>query len=180
MKPLITLLFLSAISAVQLPVTADAVFYRAPFLGAPSAPPPTAFKVLKKQDNLTTFVKLLEATGLDEVLDGKGTFTVFAPTDQAFAELLTAKELELMLQIEERSGVRTLLESHIAEEALLSSFMHENAKTATYQLPVLSGKTLNINFVDDAYFVNNARVIRADLPSKNGVIHLVDAMIAID
>ena len=144
------------------------------------APPPSTFKMLKKQDNLTTFVKLLEATGLDEILDGKGTFTVFAPTDQAFAELLSPEELEFMLQIEERSGVRTLLESHIAEVKLSSAFMDANAQTTTLQQAVLSGKMVNINAADGGYFVNNAQVIEADLRTKNGVIHLIDAMIVVD
>ncbi len=97
---------------------------------------------------LVTFVKALEASGLDQSLQGEGPFTVFAPSDAAFAELPEGK-LEALMMPENQGELRSLLGYHI----------------------------VNGRIAADVVVKENASVTTADIEASNGVIHIIDAVL---
>jgi len=121
-----------------------------------------------------TLAKALQAADLVESLKGPGPFTVFAPTDEAFAKL-PAGTLEDLLKPENKNKLRAILTYHVvagdfpaAKVIALSS-----AKT-------LNGKDVKITATDGKVMVNNAHVVKADVAASNGVIHVIDTVILPD
>jgi uncharacterized surface protein with fasciclin (FAS1) repeats len=119
----------------------------------------------------TTLVAALDAAGLVETLAGEGTFTVFAPTDDAFAAL-PAGTVEGLL--EDIPSLTNILLYHV----LGAEVFAETALTLDGQsAETLSGASFDISVQDGSLFVDNAQVIIADIPASNGVIHVIDAVI---
>jgi len=121
-----------------------------------------------------TLAKALQAADLVESLKGPGPFTVFAPTDEAFAKL-PAGTLEDLLKPENKNKLRAILTYHVvagdfpaAKVIALSS-----AKT-------LNGKDVKITATDGKVMVNNAHVVKAVVAASNGVIHVIDTVILPD
>lgn len=125
--------------------------------------------VAEKAGDFTTLVKALKAAGLVETLEGKGPFTVFAPTDQAFANL-PAGTLDALLKDPEK--LRSVLTYHVvagrvpAAEAMKLS----HAKT-------VNGASLALEMADGHLKVDDATVVKADIRASNGVIHVIDRVL---
>jgi uncharacterized surface protein with fasciclin (FAS1) repeats len=121
--------------------------------------------------SFTTLAKALEAAGLVETLKGNGPFTVFAPTDQAFAKL-PAGTVESLLQPANREKLRRILTSHVVSGRVTSADVVKlpSAKTVSgYAAPVkASGSSVS---------VGGATVSKADVLASNGVIHVIDTVI---
>src|SRR5580698_5268343 len=118
-----------------------------------------------------TLVAAVKAAGLVDTLKGPGPFTVFAPTDEAFAKL-PAGTLETLLQPENKAKLRSILLYHVvpgrvtAEEVVKL----DSAKTA-------EGQSLAIKVVNGDVMVNNAHVTKTDIATSNGVIHVIDTVL---
>ena len=120
--------------------------------------------------NFTTLVAAVEAAGLVDTLKGEGPFTVFAPTDEAFAAL-PAGTVEDLLKPENKDKLASILTYHVIPGKVMSSDLTEGMKAATVQ-----GDEVTIT-LDGGAKVNGANVTTADIEATNGVIHVIDAVI---
>jgi uncharacterized surface protein with fasciclin (FAS1) repeats len=118
-----------------------------------------------------TLAAALTAAGLVDTLKGTGPFTVFAPTDAAFAKL-PAGTVETLLKPENRDKLRRVLTYHVVAGRVGSADVTK-LKTAK----MVSGDAVTINLRDGGVFVNGARVVTADVAASNGVIHVIDTVI---
>ncbi len=118
----------------------------------------------------TTLVAAVKAAGLAETLSGPGPFTVFAPTNAAFAKL-PAGTVESLLKPENKAKLVAILTYHVVPAKVLAA----NVKTG--EAPTVNGKTLAIKADSYGVTVNNAKVTATDLVGSNGVIHVIDTVI---
>jgi uncharacterized surface protein with fasciclin (FAS1) repeats len=125
--------------------------------------------VVSASGGFTTLVTALRATGLVETLQGDGPFTVFAPTDQAFAELPEGLIDKLLLP--ENAQLLTRILSYNVVHGTLRAGEMTNAEVPTY-----AGQALSLDSTDGVR-VNGARVVLADLLATNGVIHAIKSVI---
>jgi uncharacterized surface protein with fasciclin (FAS1) repeats len=118
-----------------------------------------------------TLAAALQAAGLVEALKGAGPFTVFAPTDEAFAALPPGT-LESLLRPENKERLTAVLKFHVVSGRVFSDAAAKGASAATLQ-----GSSLTTSAKDGEVFVNGARVVSADLDAANGVIHVIDSVL---
>ena len=119
--------------------------------------------------SFTTLVAAVEAAGLVETLKGEGPFTVFAPTDDAFAALPEGTVEGLL---EDPDALAEILTYHVVPGAVMSGDLEDGMMAETVQgQPV----TIGISYGDVT--VNGANVVTADIEASNGVIHVIDAVI---
>ena len=118
-----------------------------------------------------TLVAAVKAAGLVDTLKGPGPFTVFAPTDEAFAKLPEAALADL-LKPENKAKLQSVLTYHVVPGKVLSRDVVklDSAKTA-------AGDTITIKATDNGVMVNDAHVVKADIAASNGVIHVIDKVI---
>ncbi|MFT7020777.1 MAG: putative surface protein with fasciclin (FAS1) repeats [Cyclobacteriaceae bacterium] len=119
---------------------------------------------------LSTLVAAVKAAGLVETLQGEGPFTVFAPTNEAFAAL-PAGTLESLLLPENKDQLIAILTYHVVSGKVMSTDLSDGMKAAT-----VNGAEITITTVDGAK-VNGATVVMADVAASNGVVHVIDAVI---
>lgn len=118
-----------------------------------------------------TLVAAVQAAGLVETLKGEGPFTVFAPTDQAFAKL-PAGTLDELLKPENKQKLTDILTYHVVAGKVYAKDV-VNLKEATTVL----GKNVTIKVMDGKVYINDAQVIITDILCSNGVIHVIDTVI---
>ena len=118
-----------------------------------------------------TLAKALDAAGLVETLKGAGPFTVFAPTDDAFAKL-PAGTLDELLKPENKAKLISILTYHVVPGTVLASQVVKLNSTKT-----VNGQDLTISKEDGAVMVNDAKVVKTDILCSNGVIHVVDTVL---
>ncbi|MFT6828409.1 MAG: putative surface protein with fasciclin (FAS1) repeats [Roseivirga sp.] len=123
------------------------------------------------QDNLKTLVAAVKAAGLVDVLKGNGPFTVFAPTDAAFAAL-PAGTLEMLLKPENKDKLVAILTYHVVAGKVMSTDLSNGQEAATVQ-----GEKVKVSIYDGKVKISGANVIAADVNASNGVVHLIDAVI---
>lgn len=116
----------------------------------------------------TTLVAAVEAAGLTDTLKGEGPFTVFAPTDEAFAALPEGTVEGLL---EDPEALAALLTYHVIPGTVMSSDLSDGMTATT-----ANGADVTI-MTEGGVMVNEANVIAADIEASNGVIHVVDAVI---
>jgi uncharacterized surface protein with fasciclin (FAS1) repeats len=121
--------------------------------------------------SFTTLAKALQAAGLVETLKGSGPFTVFAPTDEAFAKL-PAGTLEELFKPENKAMLTRILTSHVVA-GNVGSAQVVKMKSAR----AVSGVTLDITSSGKTVMVDKASVVKADIAASNGVIHVIDSVI---
>jgi len=121
--------------------------------------------------SFTTLAKALEAAGLVETLKGEGPFTVFAPTDEAFAKL-PAGTLETLLKPENRAKLTRLLTYHVVPGRIMAADV-----VKLHSATAVSGDTIAIATHGGGVTVDNAHVVKTDIAATNGVIHVIDAVI---
>jgi uncharacterized surface protein with fasciclin (FAS1) repeats len=120
--------------------------------------------------SFTTLVAAVQAAGLVETLKGEGPFTVFAPTDAAFAAL-PAGTVEDLLKPENKDKLAAILTYHVVPGKVMSTDLTEGMKAATVQ-----GGEVTIT-LDGGPKVNGAAISAPDVAASNGVIHVIDAVI---
>lgn len=118
-----------------------------------------------------TLATALKAADLVDTLKGPGPFTVFAPTDEAFAKL-PAGTLEDLLKPENKAKLQSILKYHVVSGTVMASDVKKlhTAKT-------VEGRELTIETLNGAVVVNGAKVTKADIVASNGVIHAVDTVL---
>ena len=121
--------------------------------------------------SFTTLAKAREAAGLVETLKGAGPFTVFAPTDEAFAKL-PAGTLDTLLKPENRAKLTRILTYHVVPGRVMAADV-----VKLHSATAVSGDTIAIATHDGGVTVDNAHVVKTDIVATNGVIHVIDAVI---
>jgi uncharacterized surface protein with fasciclin (FAS1) repeats len=118
-----------------------------------------------------TLAAALEAGDLVGTLKGDGPYTVFAPTDDAFAKLPDGT-VEMLLLPENKDQLVAILTYHVVQGKVTA------AEVITMQsAPTVNGSDLAIRVVDDTVFINDSRVVATDIGASNGIIHVVDTVI---
>ena len=117
-----------------------------------------------------TLVAAVEAAGLVDTLKGDGPFTVFAPTDEAFAALPEGT-IENLLQPENRDQLVAILTYHVVPGKVMSTDLTDDMEAATVQ-----GSNVTID-LDNGVMVEQASVVTPDIETSNGVIHVIDSVI---
>ena len=130
----------------------------------------TIVDVAASNDSFETLVAAIEAAGLVETLSGEGPFTVFAPTDEAFAALPEGV-LEQLLLPENRDMLVSILTYHVVPGKVTSSDI------APGEVSTVEGSSVSVAVEDGQVAVNEATVIMADVEASNGVIHAIDQVI---
>lgn len=120
--------------------------------------------------SFTTLVAALEAAGLVETLKGEGPFTVFAPTDEAFAALPEGT-VDSLLEPENQDQLVSILTYHVVPGEVMSGDLSDGMTAETVQ-----GQEVTIS-VGDGVMVDGADVVTADIEASNGVIHVIDEVI---
>jgi uncharacterized surface protein with fasciclin (FAS1) repeats len=115
-----------------------------------------------------TLVKAVKAAGLADTLKGDGPFTVFAPTDEAFAKL-PAGTVESLLN--DKKKLAQILTYHVIPGKVMSS------EVTTGAVQTVQGQPLNVVVDKGAVKVNEAQVVQADVIASNGVIHVIDSVV---
>ena len=118
-----------------------------------------------------TLATALQAAGLVDTLKGAGPFTVFAPTDEAFAKL-PAATLNDLLRPENKAKLQRVLTYHVVPGRVTAADVVK-LKTAK----AVSGDSIDIKTEGGGVMVDNARVVKTDINASNGVIHVIDAVI---
>ena len=118
-----------------------------------------------------TLVAAVKAADLVNTLKGPGPFTVFAPTDEAFANLREGA-LEELLKPENKKKLQSVLTYHVVPGKVMSRDVVKLDSATTAQ-----GSSINIRATDDGVMVNDAHVVKADIAASNGVIHVIDKVI---
>ena len=126
-------------------------------------------EVAQAAGTFNTLLKAATAAGLAETLATTDNLTVFAPTDDAFAKL-PAGTIEALLK--DIPTLRDILTYHVVGAKVPASV----AVTLT-EATMLDGKKVNIRLEGKDLFINNAKVIATDIAAKNGVIHVIDAVL---
>ena len=122
-------------------------------------------------DQFTTLVIAIKAAGLVDTLKGDGPFTVFAPTNEAFAAL-PAGTVENLLKPENKDQLVAILTYHVIPGKVMSADIA--GKTAS--VTTVQGSSLSID-ATSGVMVDNAMVITADIITSNGVIHVIDKVV---
>lgn len=124
-------------------------------------------------DQLKTLVSALQAAGLVDTLKGDGPFTIFAPSDNAFANL-PAGTLADLLKPESKNNLKDTLLYHVFNGKV-------NSQDATnlngQEINMANGKKAKISVKDGKVFINGAEVVTPDINSKNGIIHIIDTVL---
>ncbi len=118
-----------------------------------------------------TLAKALQAAGLVDTLKGKGPFTVFAPTDEAFAKL-PAGTVDELLKPENKEKLVSILTYHVVPGAVSSKKVAGMTSAKT-----VNGKSLKISTEGGKVKIDDATVIKADIKASNGVIHVIDSVL---
>ena len=121
--------------------------------------------------HFNTLVAAVKAAGLVDTLKGAGPFTVFAPTDEAFAKL-PAGALADLLKPENKARLQSVLTYHVVPGKVMSGEVVKLNSATTVE-----GSTIRIKADSDGVMVNNAHVVKADIVASNGVIHVIDNVI---
>ena len=117
-----------------------------------------------------TLVAAVKAAGLVETLQGKGPFTVFAPTDEAFAKLPEGTVASL-LKPENKEKLVAILTYHVVPGKVMA------ADVKTTKAKTVNGKELSIQVEGGKVTVDGAKVIKTDVAARNGVIHVIDTVV---
>jgi len=162
MKPFfksIIILGLAAISALPLHAQENA------------APAKDIVETAAAAGTFKTLTAALEAAGMLDTLKGEGSFTVFAPNDEAFAKL-PAGTVESLLKPENKAKLARMLSYHVVAGEIPMAKALETGKFDT-----LGSTTINVSFRDGQVKIREAALVTADVKTTNGVIHVIDTML---
>lgn len=175
-KTALTLLGLLAVTGSVMAISPEPKKDAKPAAAAPTAEAKDIVDTALSTGMHNTLAAAIKAAGLVETLKGKGPFTVFAPTDEAFKKL-PAGTLESLLKPENKDKLVAILTYHVIPGSVKAADvvkMKESSKT-------VQGSTFNINVKDGKVSIGNdkamANVIKTDVVASNGVIHVIDAVI---
>jgi uncharacterized surface protein with fasciclin (FAS1) repeats len=130
----------------------------------------TIVDVAVANGSFKTLTAALKAAGLVETLEGNGPFTVFAPTDAAFAKL-PAGTVEMLLKPENKAVLVRILTYHVVSGNVLSTDLKSG------EVNTLEGSPVKVMIGSGGVMVNNSTVQAADVKASNGVIHVIDTVL---
>lgn len=130
----------------------------------------TVMEIIATTSSLSSFTKALQAAELDKTLEGKGPFTVFAPSNAALTKL-PPQTWQNLLKPENKDQLNAFLKYYIIPQKLLSSNLKEGP------LPTMSYNSLQIKVVGSAIMINGANIIKANIVGNNGVVHIIDSVL---
>lgn len=119
-----------------------------------------------------TLVTALKAAGLVDTLKGQGPFTVFAPTDDAFAKL-PAGQIDELLKPENKKTLVNILTYHVTPGKVTAA---DVTKLNGKEITMVNGTKAKIEVKDNQVYIDGAKVIVTDIMAKNGVIHVIDTV----
>ena len=129
----------------------------------------TVVDIIVNSPDHTTLEAAVLAAELEGALSGEGPFTVFAPTDDAFAALPEGTVDALLNDI---PALTAILTYHVAGGKVLSTDLSDGMVITT-----LNGKDVTVSITGEGVFINDAKVMVADIPADNGVVHVIDAVL---
>jgi uncharacterized surface protein with fasciclin (FAS1) repeats len=138
---------------------------------AVSTSEPNIVAVAAGSGQFSTLVAAVQAADLVETLQSPGPFTVFAPTDEAFAKL-PAGTVDSLLLPENKAKLTAVLKYHVVAGEVLAADVVKLSSAATVE-----GQSVAITTSDAGVRVNDANVIKTDVMASNGVIHVIDAVL---
>lgn len=156
LRLLATAALVVAAVSISLPARADA--------------PGTIVDVASGAGSFKTLVAALKAADLVDTLSGKGPFTVFAPTDAAFAKL-PAGTVDSLLKPENKKKLQSILLYHVVSGKVLSTDLKSGL------VKTVQGEDLTVDVSGSTVKINDATVVKADIPASNGVIHVIDTVL---
>lgn len=118
--------------------------------------------------SFNTLVTAVQAAGLVDTLKGPGPFTVFAPTDEAFAKI-PKDQLDALLKDKEK--LRAVLTYHVVSGAVMAK------DVAPGKVPTVQGQPLTVDVKYGNVMINQAKVVKTDIVTSNGVIHVIDSVV---
>jgi uncharacterized surface protein with fasciclin (FAS1) repeats len=151
----------------------------APVAAAPAAAPAMAAPMLDIVDtaagnkDFSTLVAAVQAAGLVETLKSKGPFTVFAPTNAAFAKL-PAGTVESLLKPENKAMLVKILTYHVVSGKVLAA---DVVKLNGKMVKTVQGGDVTVTVADGKVKVNDSNVVATDIETSNGVIHVIDTVL---
>ncbi len=144
---------------------------------------PNIVAVAAGNDNFTTLVAAVQAAGLVETLSGTGPFTVFAPTNDAFAKL-PAGTVESLLKPESKDALTGILTYHVVSGKFEAAAVIEaiNANNGKFTVTTVQGGAIDLSLKDGNVILTDANggtstVVIADVAASNGVIHALDTVV---
>ncbi len=144
---------------------------------------PNIVTVAAGNDNFTTLVAAVQAAGLVETLSSEGPFTVFAPTNDAFAKL-PAGTVESLLNPESLDALTGILTYHVVSGKFEAAAVIEaiNANDGTFTVATVQGGNIDLSLKDGKVMLTDAKggmstVVIADVAASNGVIHALDTVV---
>ncbi len=135
-----------------------------------AALPKSIAEVATATADVSTLVTALQAAELVEVFKGTDAFTVFAPTNAAFAAI--QKDVDKLLKPENKAKLQSLLKFHVVAGAAKAADLKDGQKLKTLQ-----GEELTVSVKDGKVMINGAEVTTADVPASNGVIHIINKVV---
>ena len=139
------------------------------FASAQAAPTKDIVETAVAAGSFKTLATALTAAGLVETLKGKGPFTVFAPTDEAFAKI-PAATLDALLK--DKAALTKVLTYHVVAGKVMAKDVVKLSKAQTVE-----GADVAIMVMNGKVMVNKAHVLKTDIETSNGVIHVIDSVI---
>lgn len=129
----------------------------------------TIVEIASGNPDFSTLVQAVQAAGLVETLSGEGPFTVFAPTNEAFAKI-PKEQLDAILA--DKDQLTKILTYHVVPGRILAADLQPTQKVTTVQ-----GQEVEITVADGKATINDANIVKTDLEASNGVIHVIDTVI---
>jgi uncharacterized surface protein with fasciclin (FAS1) repeats len=155
--------FVSLVAAASLGLSASALAHEH------GEHQPNIIETAAAAGQFSTLLTAIEAAGLTEALSGEGPFTVFAPTDEAFAAI---PEADLAAILADSETLTAILTYHVVSGAVTSETVVTLDSATTLQ-----GSDVTITVSNGGVLVDQARVISVDIEASNGIIHVIDAVI---
>jgi len=156
---------LAAVGALSLSALAPA----ASMASATRAAKPNIVQTAVAAGQFKTLVKLVKQAGLAGTLQGKGPFTVFAPTDAAFAKV---PKSTLAALAKDKAKLRAVLLYHVAKGKLTAAKVVKQ-----HSIKTLGGQSLKVRVNHGTVTIGGARVVKADIGASNGVIHVINTVL---
>ena len=161
MRKMLTSLALIAALLVALPLAADN-----------TGEQPDIVDTAVAAGSFNTLVAAVQAAGLVDALKADGPFTVFAPTDEAFAKL-PAGTVDNLLKPENLEQLQAILTYHVVPAKVLAADVADGATAPT----LLAENSLSFDIEDGSVFIGEAQVVQTDILTSNGVIHVIDSVL---
>jgi uncharacterized surface protein with fasciclin (FAS1) repeats len=130
----------------------------------------TILEITNANKSLTTLMKAMKVSGLEEILNGKGPFTIFAPVNMAFSNL-TMESFDDLVKPANKQKLSDIMTFHVIPGKNLVTDLSNGQKLKT-----VNGQELSVTVSNDEIRINGAKVLAQNMQGSNGVVHSIDAV----